>query len=102
MALGSPATCALRALSRIAPGLSLDDLALLTAAAHVGMAFRTLLNQPETQALLRAEGDIYWRAVLRHAAEHDLQSVLDEYTHVLFEAEGQAGSSRARVGRRAQ
>lgn len=91
VALGSPATCALRALSRVAPSLSLDDPALLSAATHVGMAFRTLFNQPETQALLRAEGDVYWRAVLRHAAEHDLQSVLDEYTHVLFEAEGQVG-----------
>ena len=91
VALGSPATCALRALSRIAPTLSLNDPALLTAATKVGMAFRTLFNQPETQALLRAEGDVYWRAVLRHAAEHDLQSVLDEYAHVLLEAEGQVG-----------
>lgn len=91
VALGSPATCALRALSRIAPGLPLDDSALLTAAAHVGMAFRTLFNQPETQALLRADGDVYWRAVLRYGSEHDLQSVLDEYVHVLFEAEGQIG-----------
>jgi hypothetical protein len=91
VALGSPATCALRALSRIAPGLPLDDPALLTAAAHVGMAFRTLFNQPETQALLREDGDVYWRAVLRYAAEHDLQSVLDEYVHILFEAEGQIG-----------
>ena len=91
VALGSPATCALRALSRIAPSLPMDDPSLLTAAAHVGMAFRTLFNQPETQALLREEGDVYWRAVLRYAAEHDLQSVLDEYAHVLFEAEGQIG-----------
>lgn len=91
VALGSPATCALRALSRIAPTLPLTDPALLTAATKVGMAFRTLFNQPETQALLRAEGDVYWRAVLRHAAEHDLQSVLDEYAHVLLEAEGQVG-----------
>ncbi|MGR3821672.1 MAG: helicase-related protein [Salipiger marinus] len=91
VALGSPATCALPALSRIAPTLSLNDPALLTAATMVGMAFRTLFNQPETQALLRAEGDVYWRAVLRHAAEHDLQTVLDEYAHVLLEAEGQVG-----------
>lgn len=91
VALGSPATCALRALSHIAPTLPLNDPALLTAATKVGMAFRTLFNQPETQALLRAEGDVYWRAVLRHAAEHDLQSVLDEYAHVLLEAEGQVG-----------
>lgn len=91
VALGSPATCALRALSRIAPSLSLTDPALLTAATKVGMAFRTLFNQPETQALLRADGDVYWRAVLRFAAEHDLQSVLDEYAHILLEAEGQVG-----------
>jgi hypothetical protein len=97
VALGSPAICALRSLSRVAPSLRFDDPALLTAATHVAMAFRTLFNQPETQALLRAEGDVYWRAVLRHAAEHDLQSVLDEYVHVLFEAEGQIGHPDASV-----
>jgi Protein of unknown function (DUF2924) len=70
--------------SGIAPTLALNDPALLTAATKVGMAFRTLFNQPETQALLRAEGDVYRRAVLRHAAEHDLQSVSDEYAHVLL------------------
>lgn len=91
VALGSPATCALRALSRFAPDLPLNDPALLTAATHVGMAFRTLFNQPETQALLRAEGDVYWRAVLRYSSEHDLQAVLDEYAHILLEAEGQVG-----------
>ncbi len=92
VALGSPATCALRALARLCPGLPLDDPALLSAAARIGMGFRTLFNQPEAQALLRAESeDFYWRAVLHHAAEHDLQSVLDEYAHVLLEAEGLVG-----------
>ena len=70
----------------------LDDPALLTAAARIGMGFRTLFNQPEAQALLRAESeDHYWRAVLHHAATHDLQSVLDEYAHVLLESEGLTG-----------
>lgn len=92
VALGSPATCALRALARLCPGLELDDPALLTAAARIGMGFRTLFNQPEAQALLRAESeDHYWRAVLHHAATHDLQSVLDEYAHVLLESEGLTG-----------
>lgn len=89
VALGSPAICALRALHRIAPDLAQDDPRLLTAAARVGMGFRTLFNQPEAQALLREESeDFYWRAVLRYCANQDLQAVLDEYVHVLLEAEG--------------
>ncbi|MGI1661334.1 helicase-related protein [Palleronia sp. KMU-117] len=89
LALGSPATCALRALSRLFPDLRLDNPEMLDAAARVGMAFRSLFNQPESQALLRAETDeFYWKSVLRHCSEQDLQSVLDEYVHVLIEAEG--------------
>jgi hypothetical protein len=89
LALGSPATCALRALSRLFPDLRLDDPDMLGAAARIGMAFRGLFNQPESQALLRSETDeFYWRSVLRHCSEQDLQSVLDEYVHVLIEAEG--------------
>ncbi len=92
VALGSPATCALRAFSRIAPDLGLSSPVMLTAAAKVGMGFRSLFNQPESQALLRAsEDDHYWRSILRFCAEHDLQSVLDEYVHVLLEAEGLQG-----------
>lgn len=92
VALGSPATCALRTLSRLYPNLPMDEPLLLSAAARIGMGFRTLFNQPETQALLREESsEFYWRAVLRHAASHDLQSVLDEHVHVLLESEGLTG-----------
>ncbi|WP_206743132.1 helicase-related protein [Rhodobacter capsulatus] len=91
LALGSPATCALRALARQAPDLSLDDPALLSAATKIAMGFRRLFNQPEAQALLRADSDeVYWRAVLDHCARNDLSAVLDEYLHVLREAEGLA------------
>ena len=56
------------------------------------MGFRSLLNQAESQALLRGSDDgRYWQAVLRFCGENDLQSVLDEYLHVLFEAEGLPG-----------
>lgn len=98
LALGSPATCALRSLRRIAPNLSYDDPAVLNAAARVGMAFRGLFNQPESQALLRGNSDeVYWQSVLHHCVDYDLQSVMDEYVHVLLEAEGQtdAGPSEA-------
>ncbi|MCF1708701.1 DEAD/DEAH box helicase [Tabrizicola sp. J26] len=92
VALGSPATCALRAFSRIAPDLELSSAVMLTSAAKVGMGFRSLFNQPESQALLRAsEEGYYWQSILRFCVEHDLQSVLDEYVHVLLEAEGLQG-----------
>jgi hypothetical protein len=89
LALGSPATCALRALKRVAPDLALDNPAMLHAATRIGMAFRGLFNQPESQALLRSgTDDVYWQSVLNHCVDHDLQSVLDEYVHVLLESEG--------------
>lgn len=62
------------------------------------MAFRGLFNQPESQALLRGNSDgVYWESVLNHCVDYDLQSVMDEYVHVLLEAEGQtdAGPSDA-------
>ena len=84
VALGSPAVCALRALHRIAPELDWDDPCLLAAATKVAWAFRTLFNQRESIALLGQSGDdIYWHRVLAFCAEHNLQAVLDEYTHYL-------------------
>ncbi len=98
LALGSPATCALRSLSRIAPDLPLDDPAILNAATRIGMAFRSLFNQPESQALLRGESDeVYWQSVLHYSGEHDLQSVMDEYLHILVEAEGLVASEPTRT-----
>ena len=98
LALGSPATCALRALHRIAPALRYDDPSMLNAAAQIGMAFRGLFNQPESQALLRSDsGDVYWQAVLRHCADHDLQSVMDEYLHMLVESEGLSDANPAQA-----
>lgn len=89
LALGSPATCALRALHRVAPEVDLDNPVILHAASRIGMAFRGLFNQPESQALLRTGAeDFYWQSVLHHCVDYDLQSVLDEYVHMLLEAEG--------------
>ena len=89
LALGSPANCALRALARVAPDLGFDHPNMLSAATRIGMAFRGLFNQPESIALLRGSSDeFYWQAVLQYCAEHDLQSVMDEYVHMLLESEG--------------
>ena len=89
VALGSPAVAGLRALRRLAPEVSPTYWPLLTGAARIAAGFRTLFNMPETMALLRADDeDAYWRLVLQHAAEGNLQAVLDEYVHVLRETLG--------------
>lgn len=100
VALGSPAVCAARALRRLT-NLAADEPALLGAAARVARGFRTLFNVPETMALLRSQSDdhdVYWREVLRHCAEGDLQAVLDEYAHYLRDDLGLAtADDEARV-----
>lgn len=94
VALGSPATCALRALHRMAPNLAWDDTTLLQGAATVAWGFRALFNQHESVALLRSEStESYWRAVLKFCASHNLQAVLDEYAHYLVDAEGLSSKS---------
>lgn len=96
VALGSPAICGLRALRRVAPDLNWDDPVLLEAASRIGLAFRTLFNQRDAVALLRrGTEDRYWHRVLTYCAEHNLQAVLDEYTHYLVDAEGLAAHPSA-------
>jgi len=89
--LGSPTICAARALHRIAPSLSWDDPALLSAAATVANGFRSLFNNPDSQLLIRhlhGQDIPLWRATLHYAIDGNLQAVLDEYAHVLKESLG--------------
>lgn len=87
-ALGSPATCALRALGRLCPELSLGDPDLVSAAIAIALGFRSLYNQPETRALLEETSPLnYWRQVNAHAVQNDLAAVLDEYLHLVMEGE---------------
>ncbi|UWU19532.1 helicase-related protein (plasmid) [Rhizobium sullae] len=87
-ALGSPATCALRALGRLCPELPLNDPALIGAAMVIALGFRSLYNQPESRALLGETSPLnYWRQINAHAARHDLAAVLDEYLQLVIDAE---------------
>jgi hypothetical protein len=89
LALAGPGVCALRALRRIGAELDASDLKLLSAAARIASGFRSLFNMPETIAMLRGSGeDTYWRLTLQYGIEGNLQSVLDEYVHVLRESLG--------------
>jgi hypothetical protein len=89
LAIGGPANCALRALGRVAELDGLEDQAR-DAAGSTAFALRRLFNAPEVIALVRGrrKGNPYWRKVLEYAIDGCLQAVLDEYVHVLIEAEG--------------
>ena len=89
LAVGGPAQCALRAVRRVV-GLDVKDKTVLSSAARVGEAFRNFFNAPEVTAIVAAaqsaseEGVVgYWREVVRHCVDGNLQAVLDEHAHVL-------------------
>lgn len=87
LALASPAVCAIRALRRTLSADS-NDPVVLEAAARIGWGFRSLLDTPEAINVIEARESrhrAYWRQVLDYAAEGNLQSVLDEYVHMLRE-----------------
>lgn len=89
LALAGPGVCALRALHRVSPGLDVSDPKLLSAAARIASGFRSLFNMPETIAMLRGSGEeTYWKLTLQYGIDGNLQSVLDEYVHVLRESLG--------------
>ena len=90
LALASPATCALRALSRQRQLIGADRHELAGAAARVAEGLRSQFNSPRAVALLKGNEDdgSYWQKVLHYCADGNLQAVLDEYVHVLQESKG--------------
>ncbi len=92
--LASPAVSVLRAMLRFC---KLYDIGrsgdwLLSSAARVAMGFRSLFNLPETMTLIRGQSPSdyarYWESVLDYCVDGNLQSVLDEYAHILRESLG--------------
>ena len=94
LALGGPAQCALRVVRRVV-GLPADHEAVLSSAARISEAFRSFFNAPEVTAIVAAaqseqsesEGASgvarYWRDVVLHSIDGNLQAVLDEHAHIL-------------------
>ena len=95
LALGGPAQCALRAIRRVV-GLQDDDRSVTASAALISEAFRRFFNAPEVTAIVAGdqsehpesgqEGPVvarYWRDVVGHCIDGNLQAVLDEHAHVL-------------------
>ncbi|GJH14283.1 DEAD/DEAH box helicase [Caballeronia novacaledonica] len=90
VALNAPATCALRTLLRRWPHLQ-ATADMLSAAARIAEGMRSQFNSPRAVALLNAvekDEDSYWQRVLQYSADGNLQALLDEYAHILFDANG--------------
>lgn len=87
LAVAGPGVSALRAYNRVISGSrGLDEHDIRSAASDWAWAMRNLFNTPEIMAMLQggdAEGT-YWRQVLTHALDGNLQAVLDEYADVLM------------------
>jgi hypothetical protein len=91
IALGAPAVVALRGLSRICGGVdALRAPSIRNNAGWIAWGFRTLFNLPEVAVMLRRRNreEPYWHRVLEYCIAGGLQSVMDEYLHVLQEWEG--------------
>ena len=92
LALGSPAILAARSLSG---GASVGDDTRRRLAALIADAFWRLFNRPAVIALLRQlapataarDESAYWRLVLRYCQQGNLQAVLDEQWHMLWDQE---------------
>ena len=91
VALGSPAIQALRS---IATATKLEDTTRRTLAVTIAYAFWNLFNQPAVISLLRQLADgrkasrsdtAHWRRVLEYCRHGNLQAVLDEQWHILWE-----------------
>ena len=95
LALSSPANASLRALSRMT-GATASDGDLKREALKAAWAFRSLFRSPTSEGLLRnlyapsiqANTGTYLQLVLAYSAEGGLSAVLDEFFHIVLEANG--------------
>lgn len=87
-AIGGLGNVALRAISRVAGGrAAVADPEIRRAASCVAWSLRNMFNRPEIMGIVRgSDGEgAYWLDVLHHCVHGGIQSVLDEYVHVINE-----------------
>lgn len=96
LAVAGPGVVALRALQRILPKhKKKTDPNVRDFAGPLAHSFLHLFNLPEVMYLLRdrRKNSPYWQTVLQYCVAGNLQSVIDEYAHVLVESLGLLDSS---------
>ena len=90
-AIAGPGPVALRALSRCCGGnTALSEHAVRLQAGRIAWRLMRLFDGPEVIALLRGmnQNEPYWQRILEYSAAGGLQSVFDEWVHVLVESLG--------------
>ena len=91
MAVSGPANCALRTLKRVT-GVDGNQRSpeIRLHAGRIAWSFRTLFNIPASINLIRGlnRTEPYWERVLDYCADGCIQSVMDEYGHILRESLG--------------
>jgi hypothetical protein len=99
-ALAGPGTVGLRALARVAGFDHVEDHCLRAGAGRIAAGLRTLFNVPEAVATVRGldNREPYWLRTLEYSAAGCLQAVVDEYSHVLVEAQGLVDRDPVRIG----
>jgi hypothetical protein len=94
LAVAGPGVAALRALAGAGGEDAQRDPVVRIAAGRVAWSLRSLFNTPEASDLVRGldrSGGAYWNQVLSYCIDGCLQATLDEYAHILREAEGLLG-----------
>ena len=84
LALGAPGVVA----SRMLTMAEIDDATRRRLSVDVAMAFWSLFNRPPVITMLRElqDEDVpYWRAVIRYCRDGNLQAVVDETWHLVWE-----------------
>lgn len=105
IALGSPAISALRSFGRVWSLAEITDtLEILSASALIATGFRNLYNLPDSISLIRSlhrreRREVYWKAVLDYGIEGNIQALMDEYFHILYESLGLNGKGPLGVGK---
>lgn len=94
LALGSPAILWARTLANF----QVADNHRRQLGAELAEAFRSLFNQPHVLARLQQkEASRYWQATLHYSIAGNLQAVLDEYAHLLWEPAAWRHSDRTSI-----
>lgn len=90
LALAGPATCALRALARVAGEATYASHEARDNAAAIAFGLRSMFNGVEATAIVRStqEDGPYWRQVLAYAAGGGLGAVLEEHVHLQRDLQG--------------
>ena len=80
--IASPAICITRS-------ISLKDKEVNTGSiSHAALGFISLFNKIESENTIKKKyaGQDYWRSIIKYCADGNLQAVIDEYCHLLFDS----------------